>query len=745
MKKFTLLALAAMAFGSASADFVEKDIYGLKTSDPSEGAEKTRTYYKIQNMRAMRLDYANKHVFDAKGDTIGKDNAVIALDSVLYYFEGMEGYTEENAGKAVRNSQGVQLVTPKTSDLNDKGENEHAYMGLSALGGNWWLSFSAQPEIKDERTEYWWFEDASVEGDNTYDKSLWIHNAVMGGMVSGTSGHVKDLAGYNRANMDFKGTDDTNTTQKKAQHRYYLLPVKAAWEKAYAEGTISEDWVDIVLNGRSEENAEGEKVVTQGASLTQDQLDHAYAFCRTSEIKAGDQQCLDMNNYVNYKYRGVKRDEKGDTVFNKNEAGENTTPQYYGYGFAGVDRTWTPLTTTSNSNHWINNGTLFFFKEADQSKAIEAIEQYADQIAAEFKKGAVESAKGEMMNAAQIIKGWTKLPAVFGEESISELNALATYCENWNGEDADPDMVKDLDSRAAFIKQVKALADAKLSAGAALAGSGCKVKFMNMLRFDLHSNFNNGYIDEDYGVSDRGCLTAGKNVTYHENSAKPVAALRGHGITCEADLEDSEYKACEWELVNAGAGKFYLKSVHNGEYIMMHSMMLESIADGIDADLNTLNEDQISWATTDDITYAAPFSLLGCPTDEDPRGVSAEEESEYLMAIPGDYQFNLTNKVQLYCTYEKKTGPYTYDTKNEYIHVANANTDYRVCNFAPVPNSWLAGSNTFQIIPVEMGGISEVAAAEKPYNAGIYDLQGRKVAKASKGLYIINGVKTLVK
>lgn len=40
--------------------------------------------------------------------------------------------------------------------------------------------------------------------------------------------------------------------------------------------------------------------------------------------------------------------------------------------------------------------------------------------------------------------------------------------------------------------------------------------------------------------------------------------------------------------------------------------------------------------------------------------------------------------------------------------------------------------------------ISEVAAATKSADA-IYDLQGRRVANATKGLYIINGVKTLVK
>lgn len=40
--------------------------------------------------------------------------------------------------------------------------------------------------------------------------------------------------------------------------------------------------------------------------------------------------------------------------------------------------------------------------------------------------------------------------------------------------------------------------------------------------------------------------------------------------------------------------------------------------------------------------------------------------------------------------------------------------------------------------------ISEIAVSEKAAQ-GIYDLQGRKVAKATRGLYIIDGVKTFVK
>ncbi len=60
-------------------------------------------------------------------------------------------------------------------------------------------------------------------------------------------------------------------------------------------------------------------------------------------------------------------------------------------------------------------------------------------------------------------------------------------------------------------------------------------------------------------------------------------------------------------------------------------------------------------------------------------------------------------------------------------------------------NGKLAPAMSSELNVVDTTGIREVNAAEKTGATVIYDLQGRRVSKASKGVYIINGVKTLVK
>ncbi|MBP3535577.1 MAG: hypothetical protein J6J53_06130 [Muribaculaceae bacterium] len=60
-------------------------------------------------------------------------------------------------------------------------------------------------------------------------------------------------------------------------------------------------------------------------------------------------------------------------------------------------------------------------------------------------------------------------------------------------------------------------------------------------------------------------------------------------------------------------------------------------------------------------------------------------------------------------------------------------------------NGKLAPALSKEVKVEDTTGIREVNAAEKGAAEVIYDLQGRRVSKASKGVYIINGVKTLVK
>lgn len=171
MKKITLLALAALACGSA---FAQGEINGLKLSDPKADVT-ARHYYKISNMRAMRLNYTNGMIIDANGDSLSHDGACVTIDSLLYYFEGVDGYTEENAGTLVM-KDGEPVKIKLTA-----GKDGNPYMGLSALGGNWWLSFSAQQEVKSPYTEYWWFEDGN--DNDRAPRSFYIHNAVVEGII----------------------------------------------------------------------------------------------------------------------------------------------------------------------------------------------------------------------------------------------------------------------------------------------------------------------------------------------------------------------------------------------------------------------------------------------------------------------------------------------------------------------------------------------------------------------------------
>ena len=60
-------------------------------------------------------------------------------------------------------------------------------------------------------------------------------------------------------------------------------------------------------------------------------------------------------------------------------------------------------------------------------------------------------------------------------------------------------------------------------------------------------------------------------------------------------------------------------------------------------------------------------------------------------------------------------------------------------------NGKLAPALSKEVKVEDTTGIREVNAAEKGAAEVIYDLQGRRVSKAGKGVYIINGVKTLVK
>ncbi len=698
MKKFTLLAMLAVCAGTM---YAQGTVNGLKLSDEKKG---TYYYYRVRNMRAMRLDYTNGTLKNMKGDSVNTDR----------------GGFYQSAFQA----DGV-TPTPKIS--------EHPYMGLSNLGGNWWLSFANDEgfdfepfqsvdangikngikEIKNADTEFWYF----VSGGNGYPGSVMIKNAVIKGSVATTHKTVQDAIGYNRSNMDF----NTGTT-----NRYWVLPVKPAFEAT--QDTV--DWCEAILE-----------------HLTLEDFDAAFAFSLKDTISNQNgfkDQCLDMNNYINVKIYAPQFDENGDTVRN-----DNGNVVYNRYGFAGVDRTWSPVTVTSNKNHWENNGSIFFVNEADAAEAEAAKERYQKVIEDGFKDGAMENAKLLFRNNISTIEGWLKVPAIWNEDVHGQLRAIQQFCQNWNGEGADLSAVKDPDSRDAYIATVEKIVNQKLAEAASLVGEGCKVKFQNQLALrDLNTYVNElENVDPDLQLGN-AYLCAGGSIYYRQGSS-PVYCDQdeafeeyfGMGVVPQLEENYIEEDAI-WELVPVkGTAYFYLYNSLNDCYIRKcHDMYTFLGGDEYLGDAKNISE--YGWATTDNIEDACPFTFQACPNEE---GQTMPNEDQLELIGGAGLDLDVTNKVRLHAEYDYYTfnpGTQKYDVQHveANIHRGSAGSDYNFVNWGPTYNNWFSDTNAFKVENVEYGGISEVAASKVKAN-GIYDLQGRRVNKAGKGIFIVDGVK----
>lgn len=698
MKKFTLLATLALCAGSMYAQDV---VNGLKLSDEKAG---TYYYYRIRNMRAMRLDYTNGTLRNMEGDSVNTDRGG-------YYQSAFQ-------------ADGI-TPTPKIAD--------RPYMGLSNLGGNWWLSFANDEgfdfepfqsvdangikngikEIKNPDTEFWYF----VSGGRAYPGTVMIKNAVIKGSVATTAKTARDAVGYNRSNMDF----NTNTT-----NRYYVLPVKPAFEAT--QDTV--DWCEAILQHLSPEDFEAAFAFSLKDTIAND-ADHR-------------NQCLDMNNYVNIKIYAPQFDENGDTVRN-----DNGNIVYNRYGFAGVDRTWSPVTTTSNKNHWENNGSIFFVNEADAKEAEAAKTRYAEVIAQGFKDGAMENAKLLFSNNITAIEGWLKVPAIWAPEVQGQLRAIQQFCQNWNGEGADLSVVNDPESRDAYIAAVQKIADQKLAEAASLAGEGCQIRLQNQLALrDLNKFVNEGEtVDPDLQLGN-AFLCAGGSIYYRQGS-EPVYCDNDptfedyYGMGVVPVLEENYVKEdAVWELKHvAGTAYFLLYNEANDCYIRKHHDMYTFLGgDEYLGDANSISE--YGWATTDNIDDACPFTFQACPNEE---GQYQPNEDELELIGAAGLELDVENKVRLHAEYKYYTfnpGTQKYDEQSfsGNIHRGSAGSDYNFVDWGPTSNNWYADTNAFRVYPEKQGGINEVAASKVKAN-GIYDLQGRRVNKAGKGIYIVDGVK----
>lgn len=683
MKKFTLLAVVAMMAGSA---FAQEELNGIKLSEGKDFAN--YHYYRIRNMRAMRLDYTNGVLKNIDGDSVNTDGGGFYMSETL-----PDGVTP----------------TPKIAD--------RPYMGLSTLAGNWWLSFANDDEIKDPNTEFWYFTT-----DKKFPGQLKIQNAVIKGSVSTVAKQAKDFAGYYRSNMDFNSRNNY----------YYVLPVDEAFAVMDTKDeTVS--WTDSILR-----------------HLTPEDFAMAFAFSLKDTISDESDyrnQCLDMNNYINVWKRTPQIDENGDTV--RNDAGN---PIYFRYGFAGVDRTWSPVTTTSNKNHWENNGSIFFVEPASTAEALAAKEAYEQVIAERFKDGALQAAKEIFASAANSIIGWRNVPALFSESAMSQLKSIQNWCEKWNGEGLDNSNVSDPDTRDAYVEAAQVMADAKLNEAAALVGNGCKVRFQNQLALrDLDKYINEGEsMPEEYMLGN-AYIAAGGDPTYkyggsvfHMNDDENFADVAGTGVEPRLDADEE----CEWELIPVpNTVTFLLYNAANDCYIRKYHDLYDYA--GGDATFG-VDEDQISeisWMTTTEKDDAAPFTFIACPNEEG-QAQPTDEELDLMFAAGLDT--GIENKVRLqarYTQYIQNPGTGKFDATDFTfnIHRGSLGSEYKFIDWTNTTNNWFADTNAFLVESIEMGGIDEIAAEKAAKATGIYDLQGRRVSKAGKGVYIVNGVKTLVR
>lgn len=672
--------LAGIALLAGNSAFAVEEINGLKISTDTE-----KVYYRISNMRAQRMSYITGHLYGEDGyteeDIIGDDDAIVRQNVNLPEF--------------LPNGE----PTPEIFSF--------PYMGLCNLNDNWWVGFSAQEDVMSPYTTYWYF----TKGDR--DGSVYIHNAVMDGTVKRASQSVEGVDGISRRTMGF----DTE-----GQNRYYVIPAM--------EGPSS--------NGELTGMGINDQVWADELTLNDEQKAQAFALCIMPTYDANSSTCLDMNNYISYTMQS-QQTEDGEPVVD-----ENGDPVYNYYGFAGVDRTWSPIRTTggeTNINHYANNGTLFFVDERPEAEADDAIKKYRQKIIEVLRQGAIKGGKQKFAEAISTMEGWANVPALWSNETA--LRAIIDYCANWNGEGLDTNSVVDLATRLKFEDDAQKLADKKLAEAAALVGTGAIITLQNQLAFrDIEDCANmeepeieatqlgNAYINAD-----------GEGSVIFDGTYTPTSYT---GIVPSLTANEKS----QWTLIPVpGTATFLLYNEATQTYIRQYKDMYE-FADGENefGEANSCRD--FSWATTANKEEAAAFNFIGCADPNEDQTLPTEDEEIVLSDY--DVDTDITNNVRLQSTYtvttpaESEGEDPTVETVYTNIHRASGGSNYTFVNYTPTKNWWYADTNAFKVALVKAGGISEITA-ENIKNNAVYDLQGRRVAKAGKGLFIINGVKTIVR
>ncbi len=695
MKKSTLLLLAALAAGVQTGFAAEED--GTLPGGLIPSTKENPVYYTVSNMRASRMSYITGEVYsenNGEGEVVMTDEAIVG--------------------------QGLNLP----EYLPDENETPEIwtfpYMGLAQCENKFWTAFSAQgidPQkggVMDPRTTYWWFEKSKGNG-------VYIHNAIIDGALKNKADKV-----LGRPSMSFSET---------AKQTYYVLP-------------LSEDQIEEL-------------------ELDEDSFGtDAFAFSKSASLLDKDgnptQDCLDMNNYITFnwdsgvqetdedsedgfKWKEVdKKDADGNVM--KDEEGnpiKELVPVTLKYGFAGVDLTWNPLKTNGkNDNHKYNNGSLFQVKKVEDvavvEEAIKAYEEIVKESYREQVKDHLENSKKDIVARLQTLRN---LPAIYGDGT--KLDAIIASISNMSVDPSKVNTMEDVDVAEAQIDQDM---EGQYLRAVALAGNGTVITLKQMLAIRDWASVEGG---EEENVGNAYLSADGAGEVKYNGSMEEIGY---EALTCVLDKDDS----CNWTMEWVAGQGYKLK---NGDkYIRQYGNwegMEEEFMDalGIDPDdfeegetvFDLINMNQMSWALTDDASLAAIFSFTASATEVQEVSLGQEEQETvdtYYEELGYDEEEDVFVTTDI-CHLESS------DPKGNATWLCRdtAAQNYIVSSWS-AGNRYFANPNCWKIEVAQAGeeipdGIEEINASAKV--AGIYDLQGRKVAKAGKGLYIINGVKTLVK
>lgn len=703
MKKFTLLALSALlAAPMGFAQEAEGDLPGgLKTS-----TAENPIYYKIANMRSLRLSYIDGQIYDAEGEPIeGRTNGSYHLP---YWCPG-----ENN----------VAVETPEVWTM--------PYMGLAKYNEKFWCAFSAQPEVMAPETIYWWFEKGSKKN------SVYIHNAVItdGVLNSKPDGKFNNLINF------------TSTTKPV----YYVVPLTedeiesigleedpVFGTNAYtlaSTATISSD--RNAENGKTSLNVQNFTSLYFGGAnyrpefpLMNEDDEYTEATEAQLEVLDGDDQDAIDSFKNNYMYI------EDEDIWVKKAT----------YGFVPVQRNWSPIITNDGpQNETYNNGSLFTVEEEiDTEKVNAAIASYQKVIIDSYKAGAVSTIEGLKQNIANKIAPLANVPALYSQEALDGIIARV------NAYTANTDAITSLADAEVVEETATAALQSLYTDALALAGNNTVITIKNMLGLrDWTTAVEDEEAAEDHQLGNAYLTVAedGACIKTNDEVELPYSAL-----ACTLGSENINWtmEFVSGEGYRLKNGDKYIRAYGDFESLLTPDQwcdLLELDPDDIDVEAGDsyINGCRaFTWATTTNAEDAAVFSLTPCAN---PANQTAPNET--LQAVLEEYYQDLgyeTEEDATSITNNVRLGAPDFNGNTAWLFRDNQNSNYRVINYTPEGNRWYAESGCWNIHCVTAGdkidGISEIAATKA---AGIYDLQGRKVAKATKGIFIINGVKTVVK